>query len=331
MSTLPRTGTTSRPRPSARSWAARRGDPVPTLDPVGSPPRVKPSRATRQSRGSSRRGMAASSSPRAGDVGRSLSEWTARSTSPASSASRRAVTKTPTPPKDVEGRGVPVALGHDLDELDLSTVQLSDLVGDARGLGPGQGAAAGADGEECRSCPHLLRTRRAGDEVDRLGIEVEQPGAGPRHRRARPRRPRAPSSARSGRAAACPPYDGRSARAPRGPGGPGQAGGSRGEPARRRPRRTPAGVTRRPSARRERPAGRRGRRRPPRPTIRRTACDVGAVLGIGQQLTEVVERHDRAPTRGRRRAGRCRAGAPGRAAPTGGPHAQPGRRARHRG
>ena len=33
VSTLPRIGTTSRPRPSARSWATRRGAPVPTVEP----------------------------------------------------------------------------------------------------------------------------------------------------------------------------------------------------------------------------------------------------------------------------------------------------------
>ena len=35
VSTLPRTATTSRPRPAARSWAARRGEPVPTRAPGG--------------------------------------------------------------------------------------------------------------------------------------------------------------------------------------------------------------------------------------------------------------------------------------------------------
>ena len=63
VSTLPRTATTSRPRPSARSWAARRGEPVPTREPAGSSPRVSPSRATSASRGSSRGGTAASTMP----------------------------------------------------------------------------------------------------------------------------------------------------------------------------------------------------------------------------------------------------------------------------
>ncbi len=56
MSTLPRMSTISKPRPRAWSWAARRGDPVPTRLPAGSSPRVSPSRATTTSRGSSRSG-----------------------------------------------------------------------------------------------------------------------------------------------------------------------------------------------------------------------------------------------------------------------------------
>ena len=58
--------TTSRPRPSACSCAARRGEPVPTRAPAGSSPRVSPSRATTTSRGSSRSGTAASAIPSAG-------------------------------------------------------------------------------------------------------------------------------------------------------------------------------------------------------------------------------------------------------------------------
>ena len=47
------------PSPSARSCAARRGEPVPTREPGGSSPSVSPSRATSASRGSSRGGTAA--------------------------------------------------------------------------------------------------------------------------------------------------------------------------------------------------------------------------------------------------------------------------------
>ena len=67
----------------APSAAARRG--------------VSPSRATSASRGSSRGGTAAMTSPSAGAVGRSLYECTAKSISLASSASRSAETNTPTP------------------------------------------------------------------------------------------------------------------------------------------------------------------------------------------------------------------------------------------
>ncbi len=103
VSTLPRTGTTSRSGRSARSCAARRGEPVPTEAPAGSVATVPPSRATSTSRASSRGGTAARRRPSAGAVGRSLSEWTARSASPRSTASRTAETNTPTPPKDASG------------------------------------------------------------------------------------------------------------------------------------------------------------------------------------------------------------------------------------
>ena len=98
VSTFPRISVTRRPSPRAANWAARRGEPVPTTDPAGSSPRVRPSRATRASRASSRTGIAATRRPGSGATGRSLSEWTATSISPASRALRRAVTKTPVPP-----------------------------------------------------------------------------------------------------------------------------------------------------------------------------------------------------------------------------------------
>ena len=63
VSTLPRTGSTRRPRPSAASCAARRGEPVPTTEPAGSSPRVRPSRATSTSRGSSRAGIGGDDQP----------------------------------------------------------------------------------------------------------------------------------------------------------------------------------------------------------------------------------------------------------------------------
>ena len=106
VSTLPRIGTSSRPSPSARIWATRRGEPVPITAPGGSSPSTMPSRAMRASRGSSRAGTAASVSPGTPAVGRSLYECTATSISPASRASRSAVTNTPTPSIAI---GVPAA------------------------------------------------------------------------------------------------------------------------------------------------------------------------------------------------------------------------------
>ena len=72
VSTLPRTGTTSRPSPRPRSCASRRGEPVPMRLPAGSSPSTRPSRATSTSRGSCRGGTAATTRPSAGAVGRSL-------------------------------------------------------------------------------------------------------------------------------------------------------------------------------------------------------------------------------------------------------------------
>ncbi len=70
---------------------------MPIRAPSGRSARLVPPAVTSASRGSSRSGTAARSMPSAGAVGRSLSECTATSTLPASSASRRAETKTPVP------------------------------------------------------------------------------------------------------------------------------------------------------------------------------------------------------------------------------------------
>ena len=58
VSTLPRMSTTSRSGRAASSWAARRGEPVPTRAPGGRSASVSPSRAHRASAGSSRGGTA---------------------------------------------------------------------------------------------------------------------------------------------------------------------------------------------------------------------------------------------------------------------------------
>ena len=86
-------------RPAARRASGRRGR-----------------RAT--SRGSSRAARRPARCPSAAAVGRSLSECTARSTSPASRASRSAETKTPVPPSWASGARGRVAVGGHLDQLD---------------------------------------------------------------------------------------------------------------------------------------------------------------------------------------------------------------------
>ncbi len=103
--TFPRRSTTSRSGRAASSWAARRGDPVPTRAPGGSVSRVRPSRAHSASRGSARSGTATRRRPSGGAVGRSFIECTARSHRPANKASRSAVTKTPVPPSDASDPG----------------------------------------------------------------------------------------------------------------------------------------------------------------------------------------------------------------------------------
>jgi len=82
VSTLPRIGTICSWRPVARSRAARRGDPVPIRAPGGSASRLVPPGQISASRGSSRAGNAATCNPGTGAVGRSLPEWTTRSTVP---------------------------------------------------------------------------------------------------------------------------------------------------------------------------------------------------------------------------------------------------------
>ena len=152
VSTLPRTGTTSSPRPRAPSWAARRGEPVPTTDPAGSSPRVRPSRATRTSRGSSRVGVAATTRPGSGAVGRSLSEWTARSISPSSSA--RADGGREHAGAADRGQRVRrlVAERAERDEVDV-VAELTQPVGHQGGLGEGESAAAGAEAEGRHGAP----------------------------------------------------------------------------------------------------------------------------------------------------------------------------------
>ena len=108
--TLPRMSTISRSGRRARSCAARRGEPVPTREPSGRVSTVRPSRATRASRGSSRLRVAATTRPGQGAEGRSLRECTAMSTrfsseafSPSSRRWRSAAANTPVPPRVARG------------------------------------------------------------------------------------------------------------------------------------------------------------------------------------------------------------------------------------
>ena len=126
----------------------------------GSSPRVRPSRATTTSRGSSRGGTAASAMPSAGAVGRSLSEWTATSTSPRSSASRSALTNTPVPPRVASGGGVDVALGGDRHELDFTPQPLPNQIGDVARLGGREGGRAGAEAQGGRGAVTTVPSRR---------------------------------------------------------------------------------------------------------------------------------------------------------------------------
>ena len=98
VSTLPRIGTTSRSGRIIFSSAIRRAAPVPTLAPAGRSASFRPSRATSASFTAARSVTAARCSPSGAAVGRSFSECTAKSISPAYSASRRALTNTPVPP-----------------------------------------------------------------------------------------------------------------------------------------------------------------------------------------------------------------------------------------
>ncbi len=148
VSMLPRTPTTSKPRPRAWSWAARRGEPVPTRLPTGSSPRVSPSRATTTSRGSSRVGTAASAMPSAGWVGRSFSEWTATSTEPSSRAVAQRADEDAGGAR--AGERCPaglaaVTVGDHLDQLGLPAEEVTNQGGHVAGLGGGEQAGAGAD------------------------------------------------------------------------------------------------------------------------------------------------------------------------------------------
>ena len=145
-------------------------------------------------RGSGRRGRRRRrAGPRAGvrrpargrrpaPVGRSLSEWTATSMRPSSSASRRALTKTPVPPSCASGRVVAVAGGGHLDQLDLAAEGGGQALGHPAGLGHGEERGAGAEPDRAAHDVVTPQTgavagrHRAGHRVDGLGVEGEELG-----------------------------------------------------------------------------------------------------------------------------------------------------------
>src|SRR3990170_883299 len=98
LSTLPRISATRRSGRAARSWAARRGLPLPTTAPAGSAASVEPSRETRASRTSARSLTAATASPSVEPEGISFKLCTATSISPSRRARSSSTTKTPRPP-----------------------------------------------------------------------------------------------------------------------------------------------------------------------------------------------------------------------------------------
>jgi hypothetical protein len=150
VSTLPRIGTISRWRPMARSRAARRGDPVPICAPGGSASRLLPPGQTSASRGSSRAGNAATRNPGTRLVGKSLPEWTTRSTAPRSSASRRVVVNTPVVPSRSIGAVDSSPRRRRRDQDGRLAAPLKQLPGDPAGLGQRERTASGTHPQRTR-------------------------------------------------------------------------------------------------------------------------------------------------------------------------------------
>ncbi len=128
----------------SRNWAARRGEPVPTIAPEERSASLAPSLPTSASLGSSRAGTAARRMPGSGAVGRSLSECTARSTSPCRMPSRRALTKTPVPP--MSGRWTWVTSPNEVSPTSSTCLPVrgDGDSGQLASLGHRHGALAGA-------------------------------------------------------------------------------------------------------------------------------------------------------------------------------------------
>ena len=107
VSTLPRMERTSRSCPERAQLRAAAQAARPDDGPGGSSARARASRATTQSRTSSRALTAPTTTPSESSVGRSLSECTARSITPSPSARSSSAVKRPLPP--ISGSGSPLA------------------------------------------------------------------------------------------------------------------------------------------------------------------------------------------------------------------------------
>ena len=121
----------------------RRGEPVPTREPAGSSPSVSPSRATTTSRGSSRGGYGGERDPVAraggqvlervdGEVDPAVEQGVAQRAHEDAGAADLG--------ERADGR---VALGRDLDQLDLPAQPVAHQVGDQGGLGRWRGPRRG--------------------------------------------------------------------------------------------------------------------------------------------------------------------------------------------
>ncbi len=152
VSTFPRIGTICSWRPVARSRAARRGDPVPIRAPDGRASRLVPPGQTSASRGSSRAGNAATCSPGTGAVGRSLQEYTTKSTAPSQQRLAQGGGEHPgcAEPFDRRGRPIPRRGHRDHNGRPGRTARTT----------AGRSGRPGPARADCRGCPAAVAVGR---------------------------------------------------------------------------------------------------------------------------------------------------------------------------
>ena len=132
--------TTSRSSRAARNWAARRTLLVPTRAPARSCSRCGAA-AEHVFGAAARVGAPSSSRPSPSSPGTSLAECTARSISPASSPPRARATQ-----RDLSAACAPRSPARrDRDDLEAVATGRPQALGDERGLGEREGAAAGPE------------------------------------------------------------------------------------------------------------------------------------------------------------------------------------------